>query len=864
MASLAQLFSNLDRDPHKRGHQFECVCKWFLENDPEYKLEIKRVWLWKNWPHRWGIDKGIDLIAENLDGKIWAIQAKAYAAEHSVTKHDVDRFLSESSRKVIDYRLLLSTAAGLSRNALEAIEGQEKPVGYLLLHQLKKRELNWPYSPRHLSAKQPPRRKPRADQARAINDVVREFRKHDRGQLIRACGTGKTLISLWVAERMQSRRTLVLVPSLSLLSQTLKEWTAHSRQEFRFLPVCSDDTVRGEDHLISKTGEFGLPAESDPKAVAEFLGGKGNRVIFATYQSAHVVAAAYKQRGVPQIDLAIADEAHRCAGRVSDAYGVILDANRIRARRRLFMTATPRYLAETIKSKAEELELETASMDDPERFGPVFHELKFREAIRRKLLTDYEVVIIGIDDLACRKSVDQEALVRLRGKKTIDAKTLTHHVAVGKALRKYNLQRVITFHGRVSRAQQFAKDFPDMLTVLPKHHRPTGAVWAELVSGAMSTGKRSAVLDRLREVGKGEHGLVTNARCLGEGVDVPSLDGIAFIDPKESAGDIIQAVGRAIRRAENKKRGVIVLPVYISKRESEDRALQDSEFKQVWRVLRALRSHDDRLAEELDSIRTTLGKSNRVRVHLPGKITVDLPKELDPGFVDAFYLRTVKSITPLPRLTTEKILQWADHHHQKTGKWPKVRSGNVLAAPEENWLRVDSNLSLGLRGLPGGSSLAQLLQEKRDVRNPMALSRLTVRQILIWADHHHQKTGDWPTRKSGNVLAALEEEWLRVDSSLSLGLRGLPGGSSLAQLLQEKRDVRNRKALPRLTVKQILVWADHHHQKTGHWPSVASGMVLSAPKEKWRNVNNALSMGLRGLPGNSSIAKLLAAKRRSK
>lgn len=181
MATFARLSERLSVDEAKRGRQFEHICAWFLRNDPEYKRLLRRVWLWDEWPGRWGRDKGIDLVVEDFTGKLWAIQAKAYAPQHSVTKHDVDRFLSESSRKIISYRLLIATAAKLGHNAREAIEGQEKPVGYLLLSDLKKCKLNWPSSPDKLFAKQTQPRKPRPDQRRAIVDVVRGFQKHDRG-----------------------------------------------------------------------------------------------------------------------------------------------------------------------------------------------------------------------------------------------------------------------------------------------------------------------------------------------------------------------------------------------------------------------------------------------------------------------------------------------------------------------------------------------------------------------------------------------------------------------------------------------------------------------------------------------------------
>lgn len=858
MATILELIGSLSSDEQRRGRQFERICKWFLENDPEYRREIKQVWLWDDWPGRWGRDKGIDVVAETFDGKFWAIQSKAYALNHSVTKQDFDKFLSESSRKIISYRLMISSASKFGHNAKEVIEGQEKPVGTLFLSDLKNRKLNWPASPDDLVAKQEPPNRPRPDQKRAIAAVVRGFKSEPRGQLIRACGTGKTLIGLRVAEAMKSERTLVLVPSISLVSQILSDWAKDGLQPFRFLPVCSDETIGGEDELDV---ELGVPSTTDPAKIAEFMGGSGRRVVFSTYKSSPKIALAFQQHKLKPFDLVIADEAHRCAGMKAGEAATILDPQAIPARKRLFMTATPRIASDATKSRADSMGLELVSMDDHKVFGPVFHELKFSEAIRLKLLTDYRVEIIGVDDPMYRQYAEEGVFVTLDGQTITDARTLASHIAVAKAIKKYDLRRIITFHGRVSRAHEFADQFPQFIRWMPQADIPSGEIWTNLISGDMASNKRNAILDRLREVQPPARGIVTNSRCLSEGIDVRALDGVAFIDPKESQVDIIQAVGRAIRKAKRKRHGVIILPVYISSGEDEETTLEDSSFKQVWRVLRALRAHDDELACELDNLRANLGKRGKVRAHLPAKIHINLPTRLTAKFADAFYLRTVRAITPLPPLTIEQILKWADAHQQKTGKWPIRQSGNVLDVPVESWRNIDNALRAGRRSLSGGSSLAQLLVEERGVRNSQLLPDLTIQQILQWADAHQRKTGHWPKVNSGEVLGAPGEKWMHIHNALYHGGRGLPGGSSLAQLLAEKRDARNRMALSRLTIKQILKWADEHYQKIGKWPNRGTGEVLGATSELWSAIDSALTEGSRGLVGGSSLAKLLAEKR---
>jgi hypothetical protein len=211
----------------------------------------------------------------------------------------------------------------------------------------------------------------------------------------------------------------------------------------------------------------------------------------------------------------------------------------------------------------------------------------------------------------------------------------------------------------------------------------------------------------------------------------------------------------------------------------------------------------------------------------------------------------------LPPLRIEPILSWADAYHERTGRWPTADSGPVAEAPEETWSAVDAALRDGKRGLAIGSSLARLLAEKRGVRNSKDLSPLTPEQILAWADAHFRRTGKWPTSEAGPVVEAPGETWLRVSTALQKGQRGLPGGSSLARLLEAERGVRNEKNLPPYTAEQILTWADAHHRRTGRWPTVKSGPIEEAPGETWMAVQSALDQGKRGLPGGSSLARLL-------
>ena len=317
----------------------------------------------------------------------------------------------------------------------------------------------------------------------AVLDACTKFSGHDRGQLIMACGTGKTFVALWIAERLKSQRTLVIVPSLLLLAKTLRDWTTHASHDFHYLPVCSDETVRGEDHLVSNTAELGFPVTTSPDEVASFLRRKGPSVVFSTYQSSSVIADAFKKPGVLAFDIAIADEAHRCAGLSSSEFATILAPNAIKARKRLFMTATPRFYSEALRGKAHELECELSSMDDPVKFGPVFHELKFSKAIDEDLLSDYQVAIIGVDDPTYRDYAERGTIVTSDGKKITDARTLAGHVALAKAMRKYELHRVISFHNRINGAKEFSEVFPRVVNEMPKESRPDGELWTDHISG---------------------------------------------------------------------------------------------------------------------------------------------------------------------------------------------------------------------------------------------------------------------------------------------------------------------------------------------------------------------------------------------
>ena len=645
---MRQLLSDiaLIPDANLRGETFERVVKWLLENTPEFRDQFKKVWLWEEYPDAKGADLGIDLVAETRQGTRYAIQAKCYGADQSLTWHDLSTFYGDAlGREEIDQLLLVTTTDLLSPNAKKQLDRSSKPSAIWARADLLKfgidaslESLNAPA----LTEKYDPR----PHQQEAIDAAVAHLKKKKRGQLLMACGTGKTLTGLWIREAMKAKRTVVFVPSIALLRQTWSSWNQHANEPFYSIAICSDEraTSRGQDRLVTSPSAAGLPPTTDPDAIAEALNVRGPIVVFSTYQSSEVLETALKKAGRP-FDLMIADEAHNTTSAGLTNFTRPLYDEHVPAKRRLFCTATPRIISRKGTKKDGEETYDIHSMDNEELYGEVAYKLTFSEAIERKLLHDYEVFVVGVDDTEIGDTIRERHYLDMNGT-TIDGEELAAHIAIQRAMKKRGTRRLISFHSRVKHAEQFSKNVPVVADWLrANRRRPVKNVWSEAVSGEMPVVKREAVLHRLETQEDDVHGIVSNARCLGEGVDVPTIDGIAFVEPKRSTIDIVQAVGRAIRRSEQKgKTSTIVLPVPIFGLQDPEDTLDSSAFETVWRVLEALRAHDDVLAESLDALRTQLGRRGKARIRLP-KLTMDLPRSVGAPFADAISIRLVERTT---------------------------------------------------------------------------------------------------------------------------------------------------------------------------------------------------------------------------
>lgn len=545
----------------------------------------------------------------------------------------------------------------------------------------------------------------RPHQREALSAATEALAHTDRGQLHMACGTGKTLTSLRLAERLDADLVLVLVPSLSLLEQTLREWRQHSLSRFDAIAVCSDDTVAGAESPASAV-DIPAPVTTHPEVLAAHLTGRrpGRTVVFATYHSAAAVAAA-QTMGAPTFDLALADEAHRTAGHAASAFRLILDSDRIRATKRVFMTATPRL---TKGSSA-------TSMDDETLYGPVMFRFGFAQAIQAGLLCDYQVVVVGVTDESIREQLEDGAELVI-GAQVLTGQEGAAAVGVLKAMEDYGITRMVSFHGNVERAKRFATALPDVAS-LPLAPNRVSQLSAGHVNGGMSAGERMELLNSLRTLAPGHRRVLTNARCLTEGVDVPAIDGVAFIDPRSSYVDIVQAVGRALRTAPGKTIGTILLPVYLSADDDPETVLSSSAFDDVCTVLYALRDHDPALGVALDVARAELGMGT-VTPSLPGNVIADLPDRLDGDFHAALCTRLVTQTT---KPFWEHFRQLADYITAH-GDLPKPST-----APElHRFVRTQRNRRrqgymapeeiAALDGLPGWSWKAPRISEEVKAR----------------------------------------------------------------------------------------------------------------------------------------------------
>ena len=634
-------------DMKQQGSRYERAVKFFLENDPAWSSRLEMVWLWKDAPTNDGSKKdlGIDLVALDYDGSFWAVQAKCYSKKR-LYEGDVTTFIGTAALDSrYDHLMIADSVQEWSQNLLKVVhnEHNSKDVVRVSIDDIKAANLGWNA---FVHGVKPSKRKvhePLPHQGKAIEGVKKTLNDHDRCSVFMACGTGKTLMALRAAEELCPGGTvLFLAPSISLVSQSMRAWSNEVREKINPYVICSDSTASDLGADAESYGsllDVPFPATTNPKTVANRFHKihEGLNVIFSTYQSIDKVHEA-QQLGLPDFDLAICDEAHRTTGVLDGetSFRMIHDADYIHAAKRMYMTATPRIFGEDAKKKAKSASVQVASMDDVKTYGPVAYRLSFGKAVSDGLLTDYKVVVMKISEsmisttmqrLAARDDMSLEmpdvakfigcwkALFdRRHGDGYLDPSQI-YNAIKGTGENNRTLHHAIAFAASIKASKALSTEFQtvvdayletiadeakdgeiaDIQQLIDQGRKVT--VGVQHVDGTMDSGVRKEKLDWLAaKEGEDTCHILSNARCLAEGVDVPALDAVIYLSSRKSKVDIIQSVGRVMRKAAGKQFGYIIIPVFVPAGTDEAAALSSSkDYKVVWDVVRALRSHDERL-----------------------------------------------------------------------------------------------------------------------------------------------------------------------------------------------------------------------------------------------------------------------------
>lgn len=645
---ILEEFREAETSNREMGDKFERLIAGYLIADPLYQDKYSKVWLWAAWPGRGKQpDTGIDLVAEErYTGELCAIQCKFYDPAHSLQKSDIDSFFTTSGKKPFTSRMIVSTTDKWSNHAEESLKNQQIPVYRLRVQDLAESPVDWS----QFSLKRPDKIKLkkkndlRPHQRTALEKVMAGFQESDRGKLVMACGTGKTYTSLKIAEHAASKNGVVLflVPSISLLSQALREWTAEAETPFHSFAVCSDIKVgkKSESEDIS-THDLAFPATTNAKKLSQqfraFKKGNQPTVIFSTYQSIQAVADAQKQ-GIPEFDLIICDEAHRTTGVTLEGedeshFVRVHDQGFIKAKKRLYMTATPRIYSDGTKVQAQESDATLCSMDDESIYGKEFHRLGFSEAVGGDLLSDYKVMVLAVDEKFVSKTfqsqladenneISLEDAVKITGCWNGLSKRMAKDAeGQDQTIGTDPMRRAVAFSRTIKDSQKITALFSQVVeTYSQQSQNDENFLTCELVhvDGKHNALERNEKLDWLK-ADTSEQGnicrILSNARCLSEGVDVPALDAVLFLNPRNSVVDVVQSVGRVMRKANGKKYGYIILPIGIPADMAPEEALKDhKKYKVVWQVLQALRAHDDRFNATVNQIELNKSRPDNIQV----------------------------------------------------------------------------------------------------------------------------------------------------------------------------------------------------------------------------------------------------------
>lgn len=663
---ILEKYRKISFSERDKGDRFERLMQAYLLTDPQYANQFKNVWLWNEFPAKndlGGNDTGIDLVAVTHFNEYWAIQCKCYQDTATIDKPSVDSFLSTSSREFkgedlkttkFAQRLWISTTNKWGPNALETISNQNPPVTRINLHNLVEAPIEWGKLEQgiHGVNARTEKKKIYPHVLEVREKVIEYFKENERGRLIMACGTGKTMTSLKIAEKQTNNKgtVLFLVPSIALIGQTLREWTSQADETINPICICSDPEITKKknaiDQDLTSTIDLAWPASTDSNYILKQFqhykdnGNRGMTVVFSTYQSIEVISEAQKvllKNGFPEFDLVICDEAHRTTGYTEpgmddSAFVKVHDGNFIKSKKRLYMTATPRLYNVDARSQAAKNEIDLWSMDDEQHFGKEIHRIGFGEAVEKGLLTDYKVIILTLNDKDVPPAVQN---MIANGETEIKTDDLTKLIGTVNALSKqflgnesikvegdeHPMKRAVAFCSSIANSTNIAASYnlasENYLESLPEEKKAKMVtVHAQHMDGTMAAPQRDQMLSWLKgDTPNNECRIITNVRVLSEGVDVPSLDSVLFLSARNSQVDVVQSVGRVMRKSPGKNYGYIIIPVVVPADVEPEHALDDNErYKVVWTVLNALRAHDDRFNATVNKI-----ELNKKR---PGQIIV--------------------------------------------------------------------------------------------------------------------------------------------------------------------------------------------------------------------------------------------------
>jgi predicted helicase len=684
------------------GTAFEKLTKVFLENDATQVQEYEQVWLYSDWakerPEYSNKDIGIDLVAQLRDGSGYcAVQCKFYQPDHSITKSDLDSFISASATSDFTRLMLVDTSTQeIGKNAQAVFDNLTQEYLRIPISELEQSRIDWMTYIREDRVRLHSQKTLRDHQVKALKAVKEGLEEHDRGKMIMACGTGKTFTSLRISEDLAGKGKLVLymVPSLALMSQTVREWKNDAIDDFTAFSACSDIKVGKrndqDDQIVVSLNDLAFPATTDAAKLADQIKNADPEkmtVVFSTYHSIDVISRSQYEYDLKDFDLIICDEAHRTTGATligdDESNFVRIHSNEnVKGAKRLYMTATPRIFGELAKTKADDGDVSLASMDDEDIFGKMLFHRGFGWAVENNLLTDYKVVVLAIDE-----GIVSERIHRAwTDGSELKLDDVTKMIGCYKALAKIGfndgkqdgeiiqvppMKRAIAFCQSIALSKMFSSEFMNVVKEYIENEEVDEQYKTELevelhhVDGTYNAERRNERLNWLKDdLDKNICRVLTNARCLSEGVDVPALDAIMFLHPRKSQIDVVQSVGRVMRRAENKDMGYVILPITIAPGVSPEKALNDNEkYKVVWQILNALRAHDERFDSTINRI--GLGEDVSDRLEIVG---VGASEELE---ATTAVVEDVKSKPKPKEETEEEIIGYGEEDPVEAAQEPE-------------------------------------------------------------------------------------------------------------------------------------------------------------------------------------------------